>query len=84
MVIDGAAGRADPEVTVEPARERGRVFVAEAVFSGDVGRYDVPLHSDPSPPPACDMMVIESTYGDRSHDHAPRLCALEIDTAAER
>jgi metallo-beta-lactamase family protein len=41
------------------------------VFSGDVGRYDVPLHSDPSPPPACDLMVVESTYGNRSHDHAP-------------
>jgi metallo-beta-lactamase family protein len=41
------------------------------VFSGDVGRYDVPLHSDPSPPSDCDIMVVESTYGDRSHDHAP-------------
>jgi metallo-beta-lactamase family protein len=41
------------------------------VFSGDVGRYDVPLHSDPSPPPACDIMIVESTYGNRSHEHAP-------------
>ena len=38
---------------------------------GDVGRYDVPLHSDPSPPPACDLMVVESTYGNRSHEHEP-------------
>jgi metallo-beta-lactamase family protein len=43
----------------------------KVVFSGDVGRYDVPLHSDPSPPPACDIMIVESTYGNRSHDHAP-------------
>jgi len=37
------------------------------VFSGDVGRYDVPLHSDPDPLPACDALVVESTYGDRTH-----------------
>lgn len=41
------------------------------VFSGDVGRFDVPLHSDPSPPPAGDFMVMESTYGNRLHDHRP-------------
>jgi metallo-beta-lactamase family protein len=41
------------------------------VFSGDVGRFDVPLHSDPSPPPAADFMVMESTYGNRLHDHSP-------------
>lgn len=41
------------------------------VFSGDVGRYDVPLHSDPEPVPECDVLVMESTYGDRDHDHTP-------------
>ncbi len=41
------------------------------MFSGDIGRYDVPLHSDPSAPPACDMMVVESTYGNRTHDAKP-------------
>lgn len=41
------------------------------VFSGDIGRYDVPLHRDPDPMPACDVLVIESTYGDREHDHEP-------------
>jgi metallo-beta-lactamase family protein len=37
------------------------------VFSGDVGRYDGPLYHDPAPPPACDYLVCESTYGDRDH-----------------
>lgn len=37
------------------------------VFSGDVGRYDVPLHSDPEPLPDCDVLIVESTYGNRSH-----------------
>ena len=41
------------------------------VFSGDVGGYGMPLHPDPTPPPACDALVIESTYGDRLHDHTP-------------
>lgn len=37
------------------------------LFSGDVGRYDAPLYFDPSPPPACDYLICESTYGDREH-----------------
>ena len=41
------------------------------VFSGDVGGYGMPLHPDPSPPPACDVLVIESTYGDRLHETTP-------------
>ena len=38
------------------------------VFSGDLGRYDMPLHPDPTPLPPCDVLVIESTYGDRRHE----------------
>jgi len=41
------------------------------VFSGDVGRYGVPLHSDPDPLPECDILVMEATYGDREHDPKP-------------
>ena len=41
------------------------------VFSGDVGRYGVELHADPDPLPACDALVIESTYGDRIHPNTP-------------
>lgn len=41
------------------------------VFSGDVGRYGVPLHRDPDPLPACDTLIIESTYGDREHTSEP-------------
>lgn len=37
------------------------------VFSGDLGRYGVPLHKDPDPLPRCDTLVLESTYGDRHH-----------------
>lgn len=43
------------------------------VFSGDVGRYNVPLHNDPEPLPPCDALVIESTYGNRTHDATPMI-----------
>lgn len=36
-------------------------------FSGDLGRYDAPLHRDPEPLPACETLVLESTYGGRTH-----------------
>ncbi|MBI3549137.1 MAG: MBL fold metallo-hydrolase [Elusimicrobia bacterium] len=35
--------------------------------SGDVGRYDMPLHPDPEDAPPCDALLLESTYGDRDH-----------------
>lgn len=37
------------------------------LFSGDLGRPDDPMMRPPSPPPAADWVVIESTYGDRLH-----------------
>ena len=44
---------------------------ARMVFSGDLGRPGVPLHSDPDPLPETDILVLESTYGDRSHGEEP-------------
>ncbi len=41
------------------------------VFSGDLGRYDGPMHADPEALPACDTLVMESTYGNRHHAEAP-------------
>src|SRR5215212_1562141 len=38
------------------------------LFSGDLGHYDQPIIHDPAPPPACDYLLVESTYGDRLHD----------------
>jgi metallo-beta-lactamase family protein len=37
------------------------------VFSGDVGQYDMPILRDPEPGPAADLVLMESTYGDRLH-----------------
>lgn len=38
------------------------------LFSGDLGHYNQPIIRDPVAPPACDYLVVESTYGDRLHD----------------
>ncbi len=37
------------------------------VFSGDLGNAGRPLLRDPTPPPEVDMVVMETTYGDRLH-----------------
>ncbi|MHB8605859.1 MAG: MBL fold metallo-hydrolase RNA specificity domain-containing protein [Thermoplasmatota archaeon] len=37
------------------------------VFSGDVGRYGQEVMNDPEPVRAADALVLEATYGDRSH-----------------
>lgn len=40
---------------------------SSVLFSGDVGRPDDPIMLPPSPPLSADMLVLESTYGDRLH-----------------
>ena len=46
--------------------EGGRKTVV--VFSGDVGRYNQPILNDPTTPPShADVLLCESTYGDREH-----------------
>src|SRR5947207_706484 len=57
----------------------------QVLFSGDLGRYDQPIIRDPEPPPACDYLLIESTYGDRLHDVEEPKAALEriINNAAQ-
>lgn len=38
------------------------------LFSGDVGRSDMPIVEDPAAPKDADYVLIESTYGDRVHE----------------
>lgn len=40
------------------------------LFSGDLGRAKMPILRDPEPPPSCDVLIVESTYGDRLHEQA--------------
>ena len=48
------------------------------IFSGDLGATETPLLLPPDQPESCDMLVLESTYGDRKHEgRARRQAALE-------
>src|SRR5262249_20643149 len=38
------------------------------VSSGDIGRYDQPILNDPVTPSHADILLCESTYGDREHE----------------
>ncbi len=47
-------------------------------FSGDVGRYGVPILREPVPYPGSHVLLLESTYGDRFHpDGDPRAALAE-------
>ncbi|MBM4120014.1 MAG: MBL fold metallo-hydrolase [Nitrospira sp.] len=48
------------------------------LFTGDLGRPDMPILRDPASPPPCDVLIIESTYGDRLHEQASRVQADKI------
>ncbi|MBR9830188.1 MAG: MBL fold metallo-hydrolase, partial [Oceanospirillales bacterium] len=39
------------------------------VFSGDLGAPDAPLLPAPEAPERADRLILESTYGDRNHEH---------------
>lgn len=55
-------GSSSIELTIT---ENGKKMVV--LFSGDVGRYNQPILKDPEVPPRCDVLLCESTYGDRDH-----------------
>lgn len=52
-------------VELEHARPDGSSI--RFLFSGDLGHYDQPIVNDPAPPPSCDYLMCESTYGNRLH-----------------
>lgn len=60
------AGHILGSATVElDATENGAT--RKLVFSGDLGPKNSPILCDPAPVPAADLVVMESTYGDRLH-----------------
>jgi metallo-beta-lactamase family protein len=75
-------GSSSLELTIA---ESGKKTVA--VFSGDIGRYNQPILNDPiTPPSKADVLLCESTYGDREHqagDPAEMLAAI-VNRVAKR
>ena len=52
-------------------------FPKTLVFSGDIGMKGTPILRDPTTPPAADLILMESTYGDRNHkDRAATVAEL--------
>ncbi|MBC7242376.1 MAG: MBL fold metallo-hydrolase [Anaerolineae bacterium] len=46
--------------------ENGRTY--RLMFSGDVGRRDLPILRDPETVPGVNYLILESTYGNRRHE----------------
>ena len=60
------------------AMEKGQT--TRLLFSGDVGRKNLPIIKDPDQAPPADYLIMESTYGDRLHqpiaEVKPKVAAL--------
>jgi metallo-beta-lactamase family protein len=57
------------------------------LFGGDLGRYSRPILPDPSPGVDADILLVESTYGDRIHpaeDDGATLARIITETVARR
>jgi metallo-beta-lactamase family protein len=93
QVGTGSGADPNPTPTVEfinaghllgSAYARVRVAGQTILFGGDLGRYGRPVLPDPAPVPEADILLVESTYGDRLHepdDNGDRLAAIVNDAA---
>ncbi len=83
-----------PDLTVEflnaghllgSAYARVRFDGRTILFGGDLGRFGRPVLPDPSPVEAADVLLVESTYGNRVHeadDDGARLAAIVNDAVS--
>jgi metallo-beta-lactamase family protein len=58
-------GSATVILDIEDQATRGE---SRLVFSGDIGRVGIPIIRDPQTPDFADVLIMESTYGDRLHE----------------
>jgi len=77
-------GSAGIEVEITEANGQRKTLV----FTGDVGRWGIPILRDPAPLPECDYLICESTYGGRNTDPIadlkPKLAAVVRRTVARQ
>ena len=57
------------------------------IFSGDIGRKGLAIIRDPAPPEGAEVVIMESTYGDRDHESVDTtraaLARIVTETAAQ-
>ncbi|ODS58636.1 MAG: hypothetical protein ABS36_03655 [Acidobacteria bacterium SCN 69-37] len=66
------------------ARVRLQSAGKTVLFGGDLGRYDRPVMPDPDPVDEADVLLVESTYGNRVHeadDNGARMAQIINETA---
>ncbi|MGD9563712.1 MAG: MBL fold metallo-hydrolase RNA specificity domain-containing protein [Pyrinomonadaceae bacterium] len=81
-----AATTPSAEAAATPPQTGGESDAVRFLFSGDLGHYDQPIVKDPAPPPDCDYLMVESTYGNRLHgdvDSATQMARI-INEGVER
>lgn len=69
VVVFRRAGHILGSATVEVDVDRRPS--TQIVFSGDLGRWGRPILRDPEPVRSADVLLLESTYGDRIHSGDP-------------
>jgi metallo-beta-lactamase family protein len=69
-----------------PDHRNAQAFRRRVVFSGDLGRYHTSILRDPEPVDFATTLLVESTYGDRTHGDVPAIDALAevVSTAVRR
>jgi len=63
LAVGGGQPAENPQSEIRNPQSESIRFL----FSGDRGHYDQPIVKDPAPPPDCDYLMCESTYGNRLH-----------------
>ena len=71
-------GSASIEVWIHEKDHSGADVEKKLVFSGDIGNLNQPLINDPAYLTEADYVIMESTYGNRSHENVPDDYAVSL------
>lgn len=71
-------GSASIEVWITEPDKHNQPVTKKIVFSGDIGNLNQPLIKDPTYIHDADYIVMESTYGDRTHGDVPEDYAADL------
>ncbi len=71
-------GSASVDLQIEEKGKKTRIW-----FSGDIGRRKLPILRDPVLPKTADILIMESTYGDKPH-RDPEMAFVELRDVVRR